>query len=189
MFPSLVLVTARLRLRAYAASDVSDVAEACADEEAQRWLPMPQPYGTVEATRWCTGEAESLRLSGDGIQLAIAERLSDRLVGGICLKKTFWRRGITEIGYWMAPRDRSRGYATEATRALAVWGLADERIFRVELTAATGNVASQRVAEKAGFIFEGIARSGGYTHRGRVDLRIYSLIGADLEGAPDDVRA
>jgi len=46
---------------------------------------------------------------------------------------------------------------------------------RVELTAATGNRASQRVAEKAGFEFEGVMRNAGYTHHGRVDLCLYAI--------------
>jgi RimJ/RimL family protein N-acetyltransferase len=182
MFPSVVVSTSRLRLRPFQPADVPAVVAGCSDEETQRWLPLTNPYGAAEATRWCTGAAEALRTCGDGVQLAMAVSGTDRLVGGICLKKTSWVRGITEIGYWTVPDDRGRGYATEATAALAVWALAHERIHRVELTAATGNKASQRVADKAGFTFEGVARSGGYTHTGRVDLRIYSLIRADLDG-------
>ena len=96
------------------------------------------------------------------------------------LKRTAWLRGITEIGYWTVPTDRGHGYATEAAAALGRWALTHDAIHRVELTAATGNLASQRVAEKAGYIFEGVARSGGYVHGGRVDLRIYSLIRTDV---------
>ena len=172
-------MTQRLTLRPFDARDVPAVAVACADEVTQRWLPLPRPYDEEMAARWCTGLAENLRLNGDGIQLAMAERDSDRLVGGICLKRTSWPRGITEIGYWTAPGDRGRGYASEAAAALGRWALAHELIHRVELTAATGNHASQRVAERAGYRFEGVARSGGHVHNGRVDLRIYSLIRAD----------
>ena len=46
--------------------------------------------------------------------------------------------------------------------------------------AATGNAASRRVTEKAGFRAEGVARSAGYVHGGRVDLVIYSLVRSDL---------
>ena len=51
---------------------------------------------------------------------------------------------------------------------------------RMELRAATGNLASQRVAEKAGFVREGVARNAGRVHAGRVDLVVYSLTRADL---------
>ncbi|MGI8829666.1 MAG: GNAT family N-acetyltransferase [Candidatus Limnocylindria bacterium] len=51
------------------------------------------------------------------------------------------------------------------------------------LRAATGTLASQRVAEKAGFIREGVARNAGFTNAGRVDLVVYSLVAADLDQA------
>jgi RimJ/RimL family protein N-acetyltransferase len=50
---------------------------------------------------------------------------------------------------------------------------------RVEIRAATGNVASQRVAERAGYVREGVLRSAGYVHAGRVDLVVFSRLAAD----------
>ncbi|MBM2619753.1 GNAT family N-acetyltransferase [Actinoplanes sp. LDG1-06] len=180
MFPSEVVATNRLVLRPFAIADAAAVVDGCSDGETQRWLPMPRPFTPAVAEGWCSGGAEQLRLDGDGVQLAIADAADDRLVGGVCLKKTSWVRGYTEIGYWMRPGLRGRGFAAEATAGLARWGLGHERIHRVELTAATGNIASQRVALKAGFTFEGVARSAGYTHTGRVDLRVYSLVRGDV---------
>ncbi len=55
---------------------------------------------------------------------------------------------------------------------------------RVELRAATGNLAAQRVAEKAGFQREGLARNAGFVPAGRVDLVVYSLVPADLPSSP-----
>ncbi|HEY7174660.1 MAG TPA: GNAT family protein [Micromonosporaceae bacterium] len=183
-FPDLRLVTDRLTLRPFDSGDISAVARACADDLTQRWLPLPRPYDEAVAEQWCTAEAELARVNGDGVQLAMADRDTNLLVGGVCLKRTSWPRGITEIGYWTSPDSRGRGFATEAAAALGRWALAIDAIHRVELTAATGNLASQRVAEKAGYRFEGVARAGGYVHGGRVDLRIYSLIRADITDYP-----
>ncbi|MDQ1629815.1 MAG: hypothetical protein QOI54_3559 [Actinomycetota bacterium] len=69
---------------------------------------------------------------------------------------------------------------TEAARALAHWVLDQMGFARVELRIAPGNLASLRVAEKAGFRREGVARSAGIVHHGRVDLVIFSLLPADL---------
>ena len=52
------------------------------------------------------------------------------------------------------------------------------------LRAATGNHASQRVAEKAGMTREGVARSAGFTNSGRVDLVVFSFTPADLAVEP-----
>jgi len=50
------------------------------------------------------------------------------------------------------------------------------------LNSAAANHAALRVAKKAGFHREGVARAAGYVHGGRVDLVILSLIQEDLGG-------
>jgi RimJ/RimL family protein N-acetyltransferase len=80
----------------------------------------------------------------------------------------------------MAPWGRGCGVATTATRVISSWTLREQGFERVEVRAATGNLASQRVAEKAGFVREGVARNAGHVHDGRVDLVVYSLTRADL---------
>jgi RimJ/RimL family protein N-acetyltransferase len=168
-----------LHLRPFHESDVDDLVVGSNDAELQRWLPLPYPYTRELALSWCTHDAEERRTSGEGLHLAISDR-SGRLLGNASLKNTRWRPGVTEVGYWVMPGGRGAGVATRACAALSRWALTQDGIFRVELTAAPGNVASQRVAEKVGFTFEGVARSGGFVHSGRTDLRIYSLIVADI---------
>jgi 8-oxo-dGTP diphosphatase len=129
--------------------------------------------------------APALQASGVGLVRAI-ERDGD-LAGTIDFKRTDWAAGVTELGYMTCPWARSQGVMTEALQAAATWALSDAGLHRVELRIATGNVASRRVAEKAGFEFEGIARSAGYVHAGRVDLAIYSQTTQDLQGRQDQL--
>jgi len=72
--------------------------------------------------------------------------------------------------------------AAEAVVAIARWLLMEQRFERLVLRAATGNRASQRVAEKAGLTREGIARNAGFTTAGRVDLVVFSLVAPELIG-------
>ena len=51
---------------------------------------------------------------------------------------------------------------------------------RVEILAATGNRASQRVAERAGFTREGVLRSYTDNKGERLDMIAYSLLPGDL---------
>ncbi len=173
------LETARLLLRPFEAGPVPDVPAACVDELTQRWLPLPRPYTEADARAWCLETTPHFLTSGEGIQWAAVDRTTSRLAGGIGLKSTDWRSRVTEVGYWIAPWSRGQGHATEAVRAIARWVLADQAFERLELRAATGNVASQRVAEKAGFTREGVMRSAGQIHRGRVDLVLFSRVPGD----------
>jgi RimJ/RimL family protein N-acetyltransferase len=158
--------------------DVNDVLLAASDKLTQRWLPLPSPYTLDTARAFVSEFAPAMLESGLGIVRAID--VDDRLAGCIDLKHTDWRARTTEVGYWVAPWGRGNGLAGRATRVLAEWALLETGLERVELRAATGNVASQRAAETAGFAREGVLRNAGFTHEGRVDLAVYSLIRADL---------
>lgn len=187
-FPAATLETPRLLLRSHRAEDAPDVALACRDELTQRWLPLPNPYTDADALAWCTEMAPRFRISGEGIEWAAIRRADDRLIGSFGLKRTDWRGRSTEIGYWVAPWARGEGLAVEAVQAIARWLLIEQGFERMVLRAAIGNVSSQRVAEKAGFTREGMARNAGFTNDGRVDLVVFSLTRSDLDRADAEER-
>jgi RimJ/RimL family protein N-acetyltransferase len=180
-FPDVTLETARLVLRSFRADDVGDNALACRDELSQRWLPLPNPYTDADSLAWCTEIAPAMRDSGDGIQWAIERKVDRRFAGSIGLKRTDWRALESEVGYLVAPWARGEGVAVEAVLSLARWFLIDQRFERLALRHAPDNLASRRVAEKAGFAEEGTLRNAGFTNAGRVDLVIWSLVRSDLE--------
>lgn len=178
-FPEVVLAGDGFVLRPLAQFDVADVTAACNDATTLEWLPLPRPYEREHAEGFIDVIARDARESGRGVVFAID--VSGRLHGCIDLKATDWRAGTTEVGYWVAPWGRGRRLAGRATRLLAEWALRDHRLERVVLHAATGNLASQRSAESAGFVREGVARNAGLVHGGRVDLVVYSLVRDDLQ--------
>ncbi|MFD7157622.1 GNAT family N-acetyltransferase [Kribbella sp. NPDC059898] len=88
--------------------------------------------------------------------------------------------GTAEVGYWTAPAARGRGVAPAAVRAICRWAFAERDLDLIEWRAEVGNVASRRVAEKAGFVLEGQLRKR-LVHRGeRVDAWIGSLLRDEL---------
>jgi RimJ/RimL family protein N-acetyltransferase len=65
---------------------------------------------------------------------------------------------MANLGYWVRTSETGRGIASKATRLVAQFGFAELGLQRIEILAAVGNVASQRVAEKAGAVRECVAR-------------------------------
>jgi RimJ/RimL family protein N-acetyltransferase len=127
-----------LLLRPVERGDADALAIACDDEAIARFVPtMPSPYTREDADEWVERCAEVWR-TGEAFPFAIVE--SDALVGSIELENG-------SVGYWVAQEARGRGVATRALRL--VCASTDDRPLR--LTTHPENVASQRVADHAGF--------------------------------------
>ncbi len=173
--PRAELRTERLLIRPPAEKDVPDLAATGADPLTQAMTGVPRRYGQAHA-RAFVATSERMRLRGDGIAWAVEELAGGRFAANVDLRDVDWANRSCEIGYMAAPWARGRGYTTEAVAAIARWLLREQRFQRLKLRAAVSNPASQRVAEKAGFVREGVERNA---LRGE-DLVVFSLIPSDL---------
>jgi ribosomal-protein-alanine N-acetyltransferase len=81
----------------------------------------------------------------------IAERVTGEIVGTIGFFGPPDPDGEVMMGYGLVAQARGRGYATEALRALAEYGLALPGVTRIVADPDLDNVASHRVLEKSGF--------------------------------------
>ncbi len=191
-FPDISISTERLVLRPLDADDVPAFAAMMNDEQVTAWTDAPHPFTEDSARTWITEEAPALRASGHGLDLAVTEFLTQRLVGVIRLGGTDWQVRSTELSYIVAPWARGEGYASEAALATAQWLFGDQELQRVELRTAADNTAAQQVAQKIGCISEGVLRGaciarartedGGWSHV-RTDYIVWSLLPEDIEGA------
>ena len=180
VFPAMKVSTPRVHVRRLEAGDAKQVAEIFADKQTLRWMPMPATFGRIDGLQWCTEMAQERRDSGSGDHYGVIRREDDRLVGCMWTKRTDWTGMVTEIAYAVAPEARGFGVAAEAVDALAIALILEHGFQRIELRVAAGNTASRRVAEKAGFSYEGLLRNAGSVHSGRVDLEVWSFVAADL---------
>ena len=167
-------------LRAWRIQDVPAVAVACQDDEIARWLALvPQPY-TEEHARFYVEEC--LQADDDRRPFAIADASTGEVVGSIDMHINRLQTG--HVGYLVAAQARGRGVAPDALRALSRWAFESLGLGRIELVTDPENIASQRVAEKAGFQREGVLRSMLLNRDGsRRDGVIFSLLPEDLSGA------
>jgi RimJ/RimL family protein N-acetyltransferase len=157
-------------LRPFERNDVEAIVAACQDPEIPRWTSVPSPYTEADALAWLeSGEEESF---------AVVDRSSGELLGSIGVR--FPDDGLAEVGYWVAKEARGRGVATRALVLVSAWVFERADVGRLQLRADTKNLASQRVAEKAGFVREGVLRSGLALKGERRDAVMYSLVREDL---------
>ena len=179
-FPALTIATPRLHIRALEVADAPDIDVILADRQTQRWLPLPDHPSVLTGLTWCTELAERQRAAGDGDHYGVTRREDGRLVGLLWTARTDWSARSTEISYVVTPSARGYGVAAEAVDGVTIALLLEHGFQRVELRIAPGNTASRRVAEKAGFVYEGLQRNAGFVHGGRVDLEMWSLVAGDL---------
>ena len=180
-FPDLTVATPRLHVRQLAAADAEPVTGIFADPRTRRWLPFPPRHLVVDGLAWCTDLAHERRHTGDGDHYGAVRREDGCLVACLWTQRADWVAASVEVAYAVAPAARGFGVAGEAVDALAIALLFEHGFERIEVRVAPGNIASRRVAEKAGFTYEGVLRNAGSVHSGRVDVEMWSLVKADLK--------
>jgi RimJ/RimL family protein N-acetyltransferase len=136
-----------LVLRLPAERDLGAIVAACGDPEISRFIPyVPSPYTEDDARAFLADVREAWRMTPERT-FAVADGERDEFLGVVTVRL---REGGS-VGYWLKPEARGRGVMTQAVRAVVEWACVEQGIERLVLTAHPDNVASQRVAEKAGF--------------------------------------
>lgn len=175
----LELGSERLLLRRWRPDDAARVHEVMRDRSMHEFLAVPDPYTVQDADEFVTGAGHEGRDEGTGLGCAVVDRARDQVVGSAALR---FAGHHPEIGYWIAPDARGRGYATEATSILARFGL-EHGLPRIGLFCDVRNIASAVTALRAGFRFEGVLRDGAPAGgRGRADLACFGRLPGDPGG-------
>jgi len=81
-----------------------------------------------------------------------------------------------EMGYALLPSGRGKGYCTEAARLMVDYLFLSKDVACIQATTDVGNVASQRVLEKAGFQKEGMMRKRAFSNGKWRDLILFSVL-------------
>ena len=174
-----------VRLRAWDPREVgvADLLFSVIDENREflgRFLPMTdrfhEPKDAVTFLRNTRARFEAMQDFLFGIWAKDEGRVTGRLVGGSALLVRGEPEAVgMEIGYWLREGETGKGFALAAAKTLAKLAL-EVGAQRVVVRCDPENVASRKVAEKLGFVFEGVARRSMRLREQARDLAIYSLV-------------
>ena len=165
-------------LRPWRDSDIEWMVAACQDPEIPRWTSVPSPYREADARAFLLRRYDSLA-TGTEAPFAIVDAEAGGLLGSISLLRFAWADRRCEVGYWLAREARAHGHATRGVRLICAWAFEALGLERIELHAATGNLPSQRVAERAGFVREAVLRSYLLSKQGRQDIVVFGLLAGE----------
>jgi RimJ/RimL family protein N-acetyltransferase len=137
------------------------------------WRHTTLRYDEVEVRSWQDGDDEAVgtsprdaitgRYFGRGLQASTTDDDADAARFAICqsgipVGRIWLRPGARpfEVGYLVRTDAWGRGIATRALTLVAEWLLSQPEVDRIVLCTHPDNIASQKVAERAGFIRDGI---------------------------------
>lgn len=178
---SVPLVTERLVLRDYTLDDLDALHALRNDPDVARYQDWPTPYPRESAQRLIEEcAAIGTPAPGEWYHLAVADRVTGAYVGDLPLNR-HGRFPTAEIGYSFATTYQRRGLATEAATRVIEWLFDTHGLRRIEAFLHPDNVASARLLERLGFLFEGTKRLAFGPHEDPSDDACYGLLRDDWE--------
>ena len=169
-----ILTENPLVLRPWKPSDAPAVFEAFADPEIRRWhVRTASSREEVEAwiDSWVADWPGRVHA-----HWAVADSLTDELVGRVSLKNMELVFGQGELAYWTMPTRRRQHVASRAVEALTKWAFGEVGFHRLELTHSMHNPPSCHVAINAGFDLEGVKRGAGLHLDGWHDMHLHARV-------------
>ncbi|MEU4531960.1 GNAT family N-acetyltransferase [Micromonospora ureilytica] len=165
-----------LALRPWCDDDATAVRAAFDCPQIQRWH-VRRIDGDDEARSWTAQWAGRWR-DETSASWAIVDA-DDRPLGQVGLRGVLLVEASAQLSYWLLPTARGRGIATEALGALTRWSFTRVGLHRLALEHSTANAASCRVATRAGFTEEGVARGSVRHADGWHDMHLHARLRTD----------
>ncbi|HEY5838866.1 MAG TPA: GNAT family protein [Pyrinomonadaceae bacterium] len=148
--------------------------------EVSRWLPWCHENYSIEESRQFVSSREIASQGDEWYSFAVFSKDDQRFLGGVGLNFINRVHQVANLGYWVRSSETGKGVASRAARLAAQFGFEQLGLHRIEILAAIPNLASQRVAERAGAVREGVLRKrlliGGVSQ----DAVLFSLVPEDL---------
>ncbi|HEY1302275.1 MAG TPA: GNAT family N-acetyltransferase [Vicinamibacterales bacterium] len=164
------------RIRPYRLDDANAVYDAVRESLAdlEPWMPWCHREYSIEDSRsWLETQVAAFE-RGTGFAFAI-ESIDGRYLGACGLSQLDLANARANVGYWVRSSATRHGVATGAVRLIRDWAFETTPLIRLEIVIAAGNVASHRVAVKAGATFEGTLRNRLVLRGTALDATLFSF--------------
>jgi len=174
--------TPRLMLRIPRIGDGAEINLAVVESAAELapWMPWAVPTPDVANTETWVRKAAAGFISREALNWKLLLKDDCQYAGVIGFPRLNWTVPRFEIGYWLRTRMSGHGYMTEAVQAITSMAFDQLNARRVEIRMDDRNTRSRQVAERAGFLLEGILRNESRCANGQLrDMRVYARTKSD----------
>lgn len=149
-------------LRCYDVGDGALLSEAVDEsyEHLRPWMPWAMPTQPVELSNKLVRQFRARYLLAEDFVIGIFAPDEKRLLGGagFHLREGPLSSASAEMGMFIRQSEAGRGLGTRVVQALVHWGFTEWPWLRLSWCCDQQNIASVRVAEKAGLQLEGVLR-------------------------------
>jgi len=168
----------RFAICPYVESDVEDVFAAAVEsrQHVGQWMSwMTGDYAHEDAEKWVLHAVSAWEEDSD-YEFIIMDREDGTIAGSCGLSEISRKYLMGNVGYWVRASKLKLGAARQAVQLLRDFGLEDLGLNRMEIVIAPGNEASQRVAQAAGALYEGILHQRLRVGEIVYDAEMYALL-------------
>jgi RimJ/RimL family protein N-acetyltransferase len=154
----LLIETEKLRIRNLVPEDLVIFHQYRSNAEVMKYQGM-DVMDLAKAEAFIENQKDKLfGKPGEWVQYAIADKLTDNLLGDCAIKLDAHEPRIAEIGITIAPENQRKGYAKQAFTGILTFLFNKENVHRVVELVAAKNVASIQLLHSMGFKKEGYFR-------------------------------
>ena len=169
------LETERLLLREVREGDVNALYEYASEPKVTKYVTW-EPHESIKDSQAFIDYIIQTNRENKSLTWAIELKREEKMIGTIDLANWNVGHSRAEIAYVLSHKHWGKGYMTEAAYQLLEYGFKTLGLNRIEARILPGNIQSQRVLEKLGMTFEGVARQVLFCKNEFKDLAIYSLL-------------
>jgi RimJ/RimL family protein N-acetyltransferase len=154
------LITERMLLRIPRPGDSKFIWPAVVDsqKELAPWMPWAYPTAQEQGVEEFCRRAASNFVLRQQFHYSLYLQGTETCIGTCGIPRLNWNVPTFEIGYWLRTPHCGKGYMNEAVRAIEQMCFDTFKANRIEIRCDERNQPSRRVAERAGYLLEGILR-------------------------------
>lgn len=161
-------------IRKWNLNDAKELSEAISNKKVQDNLRdgLPYPYTEQDGEVYIR---EMLSADQD-TTFAFAITYNDKVIGSIgVFRQSNIHYRTAELGYYIAEEYWGKGIMTDAVKQICSYVFSNSDILRIYAEPFSHNVASCRVLEKAGFVFEGTLHRNAVKNGEVIDMKMYAI--------------
>ncbi len=128
---------------------------------------------TIEDTKQHLADVISNTEKNNYFSFVLIDNMSGKLVGSMQIKSIDWTIPKAELGYYIDAEYEGKKLVTRAISILVDFGFNELKLNKLFIRTAEENAASRAIAEKNGFILEGIITADYKTTSGRIVDTMY----------------